>query len=81
MSFNATRDALARRIGQRFFYGWIMLGAGALGYFASGPAQSHIFSVFITPITEDLAISRTSVSSAYALATLAAAFACHFSAV
>ncbi len=51
-----------------------MLGIGALAYFASGPAQSHIFSVFITPISEDLGISRTSVSSAYALATLVAAF-------
>ena len=74
MSFSASRDALAQRIGGRFFYGWVMLGAGALGYFASGPAQSHIFSVFITPITQDLRISRTSVSSAYALATLVAAF-------
>ncbi len=70
----ALRDALARRIGGRFFYGWVMLGAGALGYFASGPGQSHIFSVFITPISEDLGVSRTSVSSAYAMATLAAAF-------
>ncbi|MFT5175623.1 MAG: MFS family permease, partial [Gammaproteobacteria bacterium] len=78
MSFNTMRAALAHRIGGRFFYGWVMLGAGALGYFASGPAQSHIFSVFITPITQDLGISRTSVSSAYALATLIAAFGLPF---
>ena len=78
MSFSATRVALAHRIGGRFFYGWVMLAAGALGYFASGPAQSHIFSVFITPITHDLGISRTSVSSAYALATLIAAFGLPF---
>ena len=51
-----------------------MLGIGALAYFASGPAQSHIFSVFITPISEDLGLTRASVSSAYALATLVAAF-------
>jgi MFS family permease len=70
----SVRDGLTRRVGQRLFYGWVMLGAGALGYFASGPAQSHTFSVFITPISEDLDVSRTSVSTAYALATLVAAF-------
>jgi MFS family permease len=68
------RDSLALRINQRFFYGWAMLGLAALGMFASGPGQSHMFSVFILPIGEDLRISHTSVSSAYALATLVAAF-------
>jgi MFS family permease len=68
------RDSLALRINQRFFYGWAMLGVAALGMFASGPGQSHIFSVFILPIGRDLDISHTSVSSAYAMATLAAAF-------
>jgi MFS family permease len=42
--------------------------------FATGPGQSYTFSVFITPLSEDLGISRTSISSAYAIATLAAAF-------
>ncbi len=60
-------------INDRFFYGWLMLAAGALCLFASGPGQSHAFSVFITPIGEDLGISRTAVSTAYAAATLAAA--------
>jgi MFS family permease len=68
------RDALALQINQRVFYGWVMLAVAALGMFASGPAQSHIFSVFITPISADLGISRTSLSSAYAGATLVAAF-------
>jgi len=70
----AVRDAITHGVGRRLFYGWIMLGAGALGYFASGPAQSHTFSVFITPISEGLGVSRTAVSSAYAMATLVAAF-------
>ena len=70
----AIRNAITRSVGRRLFYGWAMLGAGALGYFASGPAQSHTFSVFITPISEGLGVSRTAVSSAYAMATLAAAF-------
>jgi MFS family permease len=68
------RDALALGINHRFFYGWLMLAVAALMLFASGPGQSHIFSVFIAPISESLGISRTSVSSAYAGATLAAAF-------
>ena len=68
------RDTLALRINHRFFYGWLMLAVAALMLFASGPGQSHFFSVFIAPISEGLGISRTSVSSAYAGATLAAAF-------
>ena len=51
-----------------------MLGVGGLAMFASGPGQSHIFSVYITPISDDLDLSRTSISSVYAAATLLAAF-------
>ena len=68
------RDALSLGINRHIFYGWVMLGVGGLAVFASGPAQSHIFSVYITPISNDLAISRTAISSAYAAATLLAAF-------
>jgi MFS family permease len=68
------RGRLALALNRRFFFGWLMLAVGALGYFASGPAQSHIFSVYISAIGDDLGISRTSISSAYAAATLAAAF-------
>jgi MFS family permease len=74
MSLAQQRDALALRINHRFFYGWVALAVAALMMFASGPGQSHTFSVFIAPISEDLGISRTSVSSAYAGATLVAAF-------
>ena len=51
-----------------------MLAVASLAMFASGPGQSHTFSVFLLPISEDLGISRTTVSSAYAFATLVAAF-------
>jgi MFS family permease len=74
MHASSFRDTLARRINDRLFYGWVVLAVAALGLFASGPGQSHIFSVFVAPISEDLGISRTSVASAYAAATLAAAF-------
>jgi MFS family permease len=74
MTSGEMRAALAHRINDRVFYGWVMLAVAALGLFASGPGQSHIFSVFITPIGQDLGISYTSISSAYAVATLVAAF-------
>jgi MFS family permease len=67
-------NAISVRINNRFFYGWVMLGVAAVGMFATGPGQSYTFSVFIIPLSEDLGISHTSVSSAYAIATLAAAF-------
>ncbi|MGI9418613.1 MAG: MFS transporter [Geminicoccaceae bacterium] len=68
------RQKIALEINERFFYGWIMVVVAMAGYFASGPGQSHIFSVFILPLSEDLGLDQTEISSAYALATLAAAF-------
>jgi MFS family permease len=67
------RDSLSLSINRHVFYGWVMLGVGALTFFATGPAQSHIFSVYISPVSNDLGISHTSISSAYAVATLTAA--------
>ena len=66
--------SLALSINRRFFYGWIILAAAALGIFVSGAGQSHTFSVFLVHIQADLGLSATSVSSAYAFATLVAAF-------
>jgi MFS family permease len=74
VNYASLRDALSLGINRRIYYGWVMLAVGGLSVFASGPAQSHIFSVYITPISDDLALSRTSISSAYAAATLLAAF-------
>jgi hypothetical protein len=49
MHASGLRDALAHRLSGRLFYGWVALGVAALGLFASGPGQSHIFSVFVVP--------------------------------
>ena len=68
------RAALAGRVNQSFFYGWVMVAIAGMGIFASGPGQSHTFSVFVGPISEDLGISQTVLASAYAMATLGAAF-------
>jgi MFS family permease len=74
MLHSGPRDAFALRVNRRWFYGWPMLAIAGLAMFASGPGQSHTFSVFITPIGQSLGITTTAVSSAYAVATLAAAF-------
>lgn len=66
--------SLALRINRRVFYGWVILATAALGIFVSGAGQSHTFSVFLVHIQADLGLSATSIASAYAFATLAAAF-------
>ena len=68
------RDSLALGVNRRFFYGWMMVVVAMAGYFASGPGQSHMFSVFILPLSNDLNLDQTEISLAYAVATLAAAF-------
>ncbi len=69
----ATRTALVSFSRGRFFYGWAMVGVAGLGIFASGPGQSHTFSVFVKPIEAELGISSTTIATAYGLATLVAA--------
>jgi MFS family permease len=69
-----TRTSIAAGINARVFYGWVMVAVAGLGIFASGPGQSHTFSVFVGPIGADLGISVTSIALAYALATVGAAF-------
>ena len=51
----------------------MILAVATVGLFASGPGQSHIFSVFIGPIGEDLGVSATAIALAYMIATLVAA--------
>ena len=69
-----TRKILFDAIQARMFYGWMILAVATLAMFSSGPGQSHTFSIFVDLIAEDLGISTTSIASAYAFATLIAAF-------
>ena len=69
------RSYILKRLKAQFFYGWVILFVATLAMFASGPGQSHTFSVFVDLIAADLGITTTSVATAYALATLIAAFA------
>lgn len=61
--------ALQRRV----YYGWTMVAVAGLAVFASGPGQSHNFSVFIGPVGDDLGLSRGFIATAYGAATLGAA--------
>ncbi|MEO0680291.1 MAG: MFS transporter [Pseudomonadota bacterium] len=72
------RGGVYRALSARGYYGWTILAVATLGMFASGPGQSHIFSVFLVPISEDLGLSKAEISSAYGGATLIAAFALPF---
>jgi MFS family permease len=73
MSDRTARNPMISAINERVFYGWVILAIAGIGIFASGPGQSHGFSVFIGPIGDDLGISATAIASAYGLATLVAA--------
>ena len=68
------RNIFFERLKAKFFFGWIILGVATLAMFTSGPGQSHTFSIFVDLIAKDLGISTTAISSAYAFATLIAAF-------
>ena len=74
MILSSLRQRIVEAVGGRFYYGWVILMVAGAGIFASGAGQSHIFSVFIEPISRDLGIGKTEISSAYGLATLIAAF-------
>ena len=68
------RKNILNYVNTKFFYGWIIVGIANIGIFSSGPGQSHTFSVFVEPISQDLKLSSASIASAYGLATLIAAF-------
>ena len=78
MTRSGLRDAIFNAVHARFFYGWAILGVAGLGIFASGPGQSHTFSVFVGPIGRDLGLSNAAIASAYGLATLGAALCLPF---
>lgn len=57
------------RVLQRPLYGWWIILVGSMVAFSSGPGQSFTFSVFIDSIIEDTALSRTAISTLYAVGT------------
>ena len=57
----------------RTFFGWRMVALAAITGAMSGPGQTIGVSVFIDHFIADLGISRSQVSTAYLVGTLAAA--------
>ncbi|MEJ7838848.1 MAG: MFS transporter [Thermomicrobiales bacterium] len=55
------------------FAGWRMLFISCLAVFLSGPAQTYGVSVFVDPMQDELAWSRSLISTLYSLGTLASA--------
>ena len=58
-----------------FFYGWIIVIAGAFGLIMTGPGQTYAVSIFIEHFIHDLGLSRTLVSGLYGVGTLVGSFA------
>lgn len=69
-----SREAVFRAISDRFYFGWAILALAGFGIFSSGPGQSHTFSVFLGPISQDLQIGKDQIAFAYGVATTGAAF-------
>lgn len=57
------------------FYGWHIVLYSAIALAATGPGQTVGVSMFIDPIIADLDISRSAISTAYLIGTLAGAVA------
>ena len=57
------------------FYGWHVVAYSAVALAATGPGQTVGVSLFIDPLIDDLGLTRSSVSTAYLIGTLAGAFA------
>src|SRR6056297_1643275 len=63
---------------KKIFYGWYIVGLGALIYFFSGPGQTYSVSVFIDYYISKFGWSRTVISSFYSIATLISGFSLPF---
>ena len=56
-----------------FFYGWVLMIVGGLGFIMSAPGQTYGIAPFTEPLIDALDISRVSLSKAYMLGTMASA--------
>ncbi|MEM9701297.1 MAG: MFS transporter [Planctomycetota bacterium] len=59
--------------GRRFFYGWLMVPIAALLHVGTNVGQTHGIGVFNPFIRDDLKIEETALTTAYLIASLAAA--------
>lgn len=75
MTLQSIRISAVAYLSRRTFYGWPMVAVAATAIFASGPGQSHTFSVFVPHLAAELDVSNATIAAAYGLATFFAAFA------
>ncbi len=61
---------LSKKIGSRFYYGWMIIFVAALSVFFSAPGQTYSISAFIDSYIDDFGLSRTLVSFIYSVATV-----------
>lgn len=59
-------------------YGWVILVVGTLGIIMSSPGQTYSFSIFIEEFINDLGLSRSLVSTMYAIGTVTGSTALPF---
>ncbi len=57
------------------YYGWIILIVGTLGAIMSSPGQTYAVSIFIEEFIRELGLSRSLVSSLYAVGTITGSLA------
>ena len=60
------------------YYGWVILGVGALGGAMTSPGQTYVFAAFLDYFIADLGLSRSLVSALYTAGTLTASFVLPF---
>ena len=63
MAIVRLRASITRSPDGRVYYGWVVLAACTVLFFASGPGQSHTFSIFIQSLTVDLGIDQADVAN------------------
>ncbi|MDP6100295.1 MAG: MFS transporter [Dehalococcoidia bacterium] len=57
----------------RFYYGWVIVGVTSMTLFAATSTAPPVFTLFITPMGQEMGWSRTLMSGAVSLGTLAMA--------
>jgi len=60
------------------YYGWVIMAVGTLGMIMTSPGQTYTESIFIEYLIEDLAISRSLISTLYSAGTLVGGFSLPF---
>ena len=69
-------DGHVERSGERFFYGWVVLGVSTLAMIGTLPGRTQGLGLITEPLLRDLAISRVSFAQINLVATLVGSLFC-----